>query len=577
MNINRNKNTVYGAGEGDPSTGAVEGCQAGPSASTSCNRGRPGVDHQALGRASASGDEKRNVDYYPRPRRTSTDSSASCAEVSQSKYFWNELPLGRSSDDKKSPLGKPSSLVKLKKRPNRRIAAFDDDSTNENSDLETEGASGPVKKRSTAQSLRSDSNSREPMVGQTAAELDAQITHEMTEVERIATFSENLEPAFIRRLIIASRKTRAASAMLREQIDATCKTATPTSPLRYRRCSNSDDRGAEKEGEEDSEASPRTLERLRNLESKVGRLQQTVTRLTQGTETERSEDKKERAEGPTVTGTTTTTRMTPGVRTADMGLPRRLALSQRPFHGEACNNEEEKYRRSGRWPLRELLQELEDLFHFMITEMRLHMLPSQSPLPTKNKGVVPSGACAFPAAKSVRSQSGRDSSLSSMDTSEYEVDDSTNIVGSKVDRTKGRKNKNIERGAAAARNSKMTLAQVASELSEYAKVVRNFHRGEGKEKRKGRRRRRRRRKKKKKGEGLKELGARAERAGPSARSNIDLPLPPFALAEALLRIPRGVRPFNVNVAGHVPFIPNQCDRCGELGHSAMTCSIRRTG
>ena len=57
MNTKTKKKIVYSAGEGCPSTGAAASCKAGPAASSSSNRGQPGVDRQTPGRALASGEE----------------------------------------------------------------------------------------------------------------------------------------------------------------------------------------------------------------------------------------------------------------------------------------------------------------------------------------------------------------------------------------------------------------------------------------------------------------------------------------------------------------------------------------
>lgn len=61
---------VYGAGKGYLSTGAAAGCKAGPAASPSSNRGRPGVNHQAPGRVHASGEE----DVQPEESRGRSES-----------------------------------------------------------------------------------------------------------------------------------------------------------------------------------------------------------------------------------------------------------------------------------------------------------------------------------------------------------------------------------------------------------------------------------------------------------------------------------------------------------------------
>ena len=57
MNSKTKQIIVYGVGEGYPSTGAAAGCKAGPAATSSSNRGRPGVGRQPPGRALASSEE----------------------------------------------------------------------------------------------------------------------------------------------------------------------------------------------------------------------------------------------------------------------------------------------------------------------------------------------------------------------------------------------------------------------------------------------------------------------------------------------------------------------------------------
>ena len=57
MNNRIKQKIVYGAREGYPSTGAAAGYKAGPAASSSSNRGHPGVGRQVPGRAPASGEE----------------------------------------------------------------------------------------------------------------------------------------------------------------------------------------------------------------------------------------------------------------------------------------------------------------------------------------------------------------------------------------------------------------------------------------------------------------------------------------------------------------------------------------
>ena len=57
MNSKTKQKIVYGAGEGYPSTGAAAGSKAGPAASSSSNRGRPGVGRHTPGRALASSEE----------------------------------------------------------------------------------------------------------------------------------------------------------------------------------------------------------------------------------------------------------------------------------------------------------------------------------------------------------------------------------------------------------------------------------------------------------------------------------------------------------------------------------------
>ena len=57
MNTKTKQKIVYSAGEGYLSTGAAAGCKAGPAASSSSNRGRPGVGRHDPGCALTSGEE----------------------------------------------------------------------------------------------------------------------------------------------------------------------------------------------------------------------------------------------------------------------------------------------------------------------------------------------------------------------------------------------------------------------------------------------------------------------------------------------------------------------------------------
>jgi hypothetical protein len=466
------------------------------------------VDHQALGRDSASGDEEQCVDS----NSTSVDSDVSRTEVSKSGFFWNELPLGRrkeSSDDETSSHGS-SSLAKPKKRPNRRIIKLNDDSTDGSADLVTPSPSGK-RKRSSAQSLELDIG--EPIVGQTAAELNATITREMETVELIASTCKNLEWSYVKRLVIASHKTRVASALLLEQIADTSGITTPNSPRCNRRYFNINVMGAEKERKEDSGTSARTRER--HLERK---------------------DKKEETVGLTVTGTTATTKMTPRVQTTDMGLPRQGK--------DIVGGDDEGNRRSDRLEPQALVQRFEDLFRLMTTEVRHWLLSS----PTKNKGVVPSGTCVLPVANSVRlrSHSGEDSSQSSL--SENKVDDLNNIVVSKVDR----KDKNIGRGTAAAWSMEMTLAQAAAQLSKSAKGAENSSGGGriGKERR-WEKKRGGKSKKKKKGGGSKDNNLRQLPCGtmvPHIVPDASMLSHPAVLS----RVPKGIKLTEQNITEILP-------------------------
>jgi hypothetical protein len=83
-------NNVYDAGKGYPSTGATAGCKAGHVASSSSNRGLPGVDRQASGRVQASGEKEMQ------PMRSREMSEGYKATINSTGPSRDGLPLWRS-------------------------------------------------------------------------------------------------------------------------------------------------------------------------------------------------------------------------------------------------------------------------------------------------------------------------------------------------------------------------------------------------------------------------------------------------------------------------------------------------
>jgi hypothetical protein len=80
-------------------------------------------------------------------------------------------------------------------------------------------AMAPGKRRSsaTAEPVASMAEYRKETIGQTTADLGAEIMREMEEMERIATSSSNLKGTYVRRLRQASRKVRAIGAELQQR------------------------------------------------------------------------------------------------------------------------------------------------------------------------------------------------------------------------------------------------------------------------------------------------------------------------------------------------------------------------
>jgi hypothetical protein len=61
MDSTTKRKNVYGAGEAEPSTGAVVGSQMGPAASSAHDHGHSGVNCQTLGSVSAPGETRRRL------------------------------------------------------------------------------------------------------------------------------------------------------------------------------------------------------------------------------------------------------------------------------------------------------------------------------------------------------------------------------------------------------------------------------------------------------------------------------------------------------------------------------------
>ena len=90
-NLRKDKKHVYGAREGDPSTGAVADSQAGPTASSFHDHGPSGVDRQAPGCVYVSGEDVTQimevVEEVREPPRKATKSARKTSERSESLYL----------------------------------------------------------------------------------------------------------------------------------------------------------------------------------------------------------------------------------------------------------------------------------------------------------------------------------------------------------------------------------------------------------------------------------------------------------------------------------------------------------
>ena len=91
MDLRKDKKHVYGAGEGDSSTGAVAGSQVGPTASSFHDHGHSGIDRQAPGCVYASGEDITQrmevVEKVREPPRKATRGARKTSERSESLFL----------------------------------------------------------------------------------------------------------------------------------------------------------------------------------------------------------------------------------------------------------------------------------------------------------------------------------------------------------------------------------------------------------------------------------------------------------------------------------------------------------
>jgi hypothetical protein len=190
MKLRSRKNNAHRAGERTPNTGVgVEG-QAGPTPTSVSKGDLPGAERQAHGRVYTSGEEsdKRNE------RRMSVESGMSAAPSSggnDSGFSGDELLLRRMGDRSDEDIA--SDAFSLAMAPGKRRSS------------------------ATAEPVGSMAEYRKETIGQTTADLGAEIMREMEEVERIATSSNNLKGTYVRRLRQASRKVRAIGTELQQR------------------------------------------------------------------------------------------------------------------------------------------------------------------------------------------------------------------------------------------------------------------------------------------------------------------------------------------------------------------------
>jgi hypothetical protein len=173
MELRSRKNNAHGAGERAPSTGVGAEGQAGPTPTSLSKGDLPGADRQAPGRVYTSGeeDDKRNG------RRMSVESGMSAASSSGGNdpgFSGDELPLRRMGD--RSDEDRASDAFSLATAPGKRRSSV------------------------TTEPVASMAEYRKETIGQTTADLGAEVMREMEEVERIATSSNNLKGIYVRRL-----------------------------------------------------------------------------------------------------------------------------------------------------------------------------------------------------------------------------------------------------------------------------------------------------------------------------------------------------------------------------------------
>jgi hypothetical protein len=190
MELRSRKNNAHGAGEGAPSTGVGAEGQARPTPTSLSKGNLPGADRQAHGRVHMSDEEsdKRNE------RRMSVESGMSATPSSGGNdpgFSGDELSLRRMGDGSDEDIA--SDAFSLAMAPGKRRSS------------------------ATAEPVVSMAEYRKETIGQTTADLGAEIMREMEEVERIATSSSNLKGTYVRRLRQASRKVRAIGAELQQR------------------------------------------------------------------------------------------------------------------------------------------------------------------------------------------------------------------------------------------------------------------------------------------------------------------------------------------------------------------------
>nr|XP_033188909.1 uncharacterized protein LOC117156205 [Bombus vancouverensis nearcticus] len=214
MDMDKINDNVYGAGEGYPSTGAVVGSKVGPAASISRDHGRSGVDRQAPGRVTTTGDgtagERRRITTggHPEDDRTETAEEPprkatrrSLRAANRSEYVFL---APATMDDGTSPVA-GGSRGRARSDDEESVASFASRSS-----LASMASRGKRKRTGATTTPEVSEELEVQMKTSSPAEISAGLTMHVSEIMHVATTSSNLKGTYIRSLKNAASYITAA-------------------------------------------------------------------------------------------------------------------------------------------------------------------------------------------------------------------------------------------------------------------------------------------------------------------------------------------------------------------------------